>query len=89
MKSAADGSPLFRKIMLSILLASVFFLSLLTTIAYYSYEFLEDKLLTEQTDLELSNTLKLLAQDPDAALPSSASLAIYLDSRQGWQPVPQ
>jgi hypothetical protein len=39
------GSPLFRKIMASILLASVFFLSLLNIVVYYSNEILEDALL--------------------------------------------
>ena len=65
------GSPLFRKIMASILLASVFFLTLLSVVVFYSNEILEDDLLARQTGFELQNIQKLLAQDPDAALPNS------------------
>ena len=68
--------------MASILLASVFFLSLLNIVVYYSNEILEDALLAKQIDFELDNILQLLAQDPDAVLPRSASLNIYLASRQ-------
>ncbi len=89
MKSLLGDSPLFRKIMLSILLASVFFLSLLNIVVYYSNEILEDALLAKQTDFELKNIRDLLANDPDAALPSSASLSIYLASRQAAQPIPE
>jgi signal transduction histidine kinase len=87
-KSPLGGSPLFRKIMLSILLASMFFLSLLTIVVYYSNEILEDELLTKQTDFELENIQNLLNQDPDTPLPSSASLSIYLASRQDLRPIP-
>ena len=69
MKSLLGGSPLFRKIMLSILLASMFFLSLLTIVVYYSNEILEDELLAKQTDFELKNIQNLLNQDPDTSLP--------------------
>ena len=88
MNSLLGGSPLFRKIMLSILLASIFFLSLLTIVVYYSNEILEDELLAKQTDFELENIQNLLNQDPDTPLPSSASLSIYLASRQAARPVP-
>jgi len=88
MKFLFGGSPLFRKIMASILLASVFFLTLLTIVVYYSNEILEDDLLARQTEFELKNIEELLAQDPGAALPSSASLSIYLDSRKDSQPIP-
>jgi len=87
-KPLLGGSPLFRKIMASILLASVFFLSLLSIVVYYSNEILEDELLAKQIDFELENILQLLAQDPDAVLPRSASLNIYLDSRQATQAIP-
>ena len=89
MKSLLGGSPLFRKIMLSILLASMFFLSLLTIVVYYSNEILEDELLAKQTDFELKNIQNLLNQDPDTSLPSSASLSIYLASRQDSRPIPE
>ena len=88
MKSLLGGSPMFRKIMLSILLASMFFLSLLTIVVYYSNEILEDELLAKQTDFELKNIQNLLNQDPDTPLPSSASLSIYLASRQDSRPIP-
>jgi len=87
-KSLLGGSPLFRKIMVSFLLASVFFLSLLTIVVYYSNEILEDDLLNKQTEFELNNIQELLAQDPTAALPRSASLSIYLQSRQLAWPIP-
>lgn len=82
------GSPLFRKIMASILLASVFFLTLLTIVVYYSNEILEADLLARQTEFELKNAQELLARDPEAPLPSAASLEIYLDSRRDSRPVP-
>ncbi len=88
MKALPGGSPLFRKIMVSILLASVFFLSLLSIVVYYSNEILEDALLAKQTNFELQNIQQLLTQDPDAVLPSSASLNIYLASRQPRQSIP-
>jgi signal transduction histidine kinase len=87
-KALPGGSPLFRKIMASILLASVFFLSLLSIVVYYSNEILEDALLAKQTNFELQNIQQLLTQDPDAVLPSSASLNIYLASRQARQSIP-
>ena len=88
MTSLLGGSPLFRKIMVSFLLASVFFLSLLTIIVYYSNEILEDDLLAKQSEFELNNILKLLEADPNAPLPNSASLNIYLQSRQDSRPIP-
>ena len=88
MKSLFGGSPLFRKIMASILLASMLFLSLLSIVIYYSNEILEDKLLAKQTDFELQNIKSLLATDPGARLPHSANLSIYLASRAATQPVP-
>ena len=88
MKSLFGDSPLFRKIMASILLASVFFLSLLNIVVYYSNEILEEELLAKQINFELDNTLQLLARDPDAILPRSASLNIYLSSRQTTQAIP-
>jgi signal transduction histidine kinase len=89
MKSLFGGSPLFRKIMASILLASVLFLSLLSIVAYYSNEIIEDELLARQTDFELQNIKLLLARDPQARLPRSASLSIYLASRATTQPIPK
>ena len=74
MKSLLGGSPLFRRIMVSFLLASVFFLSLLTLVVYYSNEILEDDLLARQTEYELQNIRELLAKNPSAPLPRSASL---------------
>lgn len=88
MTSILGGSPLFRKIMASILLASVFFLSLLTIIVYYSNEILESDLLAKQTEFELYNILELLTVDPNAPLPRTASLSIYLKSRQDRLPIP-
>jgi signal transduction histidine kinase len=89
MKSLFGGSPLFRKIMASILLASVLFLSLLSIVVYYSNEIIEDELLARQTDFELQNIKLLLARDPHARLPRSANLSIYLASRATTQPVPK
>jgi len=74
--------------MASILLASVSFLSLLTIVVYYSNEILEDALLTKQTDFELQNVQEILRKDPDAALPGTSNLSIYLASRQANQPIP-
>ncbi len=88
MKSLLGGSPLFRRILASILLACVLFLSLLSLIVYYSNEILEDALLARQSDFELSHIRQLLAQNPDASLPRSASLSIYLASRQDLRPIP-
>jgi signal transduction histidine kinase len=87
-KPLLGGSPLFRKIMASILLAPVFFLSLLSIVVYYSNEILEDELLARQIDFELENILQLLTRDADAVLPKSASLNIYLASRQATQAIP-
>ena len=89
MKSPFGGSPLFRKIMASILLATVLFLSLLSIVVYYSNEILENELLAKQTDFELQNIRSLLAGNPDSPLPRSASLSIYLASRRATQPIPQ
>lgn len=89
MKSLFGGSPLFRKIMISFLLASVFFLSLLTIVVYYSNEILEDDLLAKQTEFELNNIRELLATDANAPLPRSANLSIYLQSRRGETPIPE
>jgi len=89
MKSPLGDSPLFRKIMASILLAAVLFLSLLSMVVYYSNVVLEDELLTRLTDSELRNARALLAGNPDASLPRSASLSIYLASRAATQPIPQ
>ncbi len=89
MKPRSGDSPLFRKIMFSILLASVFFLSLLTLVVYYSNAILEDDLLAKQNEYELKNIRDLLAQNPYAALPRSATLSIYLESRREQQPIPQ
>ena len=88
MKTLFGGSPLFRKITISILLASVFFMSLLNLVVYYSNEILEDALLAKQTEFELQYTRKLLAENPDALLPRTASLSIYLASRQAEQSIP-
>jgi signal transduction histidine kinase len=88
MKTLFGGSPLFRKITISILLASVFFMSLLNLVVYYSNEILEDALLAKQTEFELQNTRQLLAENPDAMLPRTASLSIYLASRQTEQLIP-
>jgi signal transduction histidine kinase len=74
--------------MASILLAAVLFLSLLSLVVYYSNEILEDELLARQTDSELQNARSLLASNPDASLPRSASLSIYLASRAATQPIP-
>ena len=89
MTSPLGDSPLFRKIMSSILLASVCFLSLLTIVVYYSNEALEDALLNTQTDFELKNIRDQLAQNPAAPLPGSASLSVYLDSRRQARPIPE
>ncbi len=88
MKPDPERAPLFRKIMFSILLASVLFLSLLSVVVYYSNEILEDELLSRQADFELQNIKALLANNPDATLPRSASLNIYLASRAAAQPIP-
>ena len=88
MTVASESSPLFRKIMSSILLASILFLSLLSMVVYYSNEILEDQLLAKQSEFELQNIRSLLAAEPDAALPDSASLSIYLDSRAVSKPIP-
>jgi signal transduction histidine kinase len=74
--------------MASFLLASVFILSLLSIVVYYSNEILEDDLLSKQTDFELRHILNLLERDPQADLPKSASLNIYIASRAATQPIP-
>lgn len=74
--------------MLGIVFASVFLLSLLSLVVYYSNEILEDDLLARQTEFELRNIEDLLAQDSDADLPSSANLEIYLASRAARRPIP-
>jgi signal transduction histidine kinase len=89
MTSLLGGSPLFRKIMTSILLASVILLSLLSIVVYYSNEILEDALLAKQTEFELQNIKSLLAGNPHARLPRSAKLSIYLASRATAQSIPQ
>ncbi len=89
MKSLLGSSPLFRRIMASILLAAVLLVSLLSLVVYYSNEILEDQLLARQTDFELQNTRSLLTSNPDASLPRSARLSIYLASRAATQPIPQ
>ncbi|MCP4469247.1 MAG: HAMP domain-containing histidine kinase [Gammaproteobacteria bacterium] len=89
MKSLLGSSPLFRRIMASILLAAVLLVSLLSLVVYYSNEILEDQLLARQTDFELQNTRSLLTSNPDASLPRSARLSIYLASRAPTQPIPQ
>jgi len=89
MKSLLGDTPLFRKIMASILLASVFFLALLTIVVYYSNEALEEELLSSQTQFELENIREQLTQDPQAPLPAAASLAVYLDSRRETSPIPE
>ncbi len=73
MTSVLGGSVLFRKIMASILLASVLFLSLLTIVVYYSNQILEDELLATQTDFELENIKSQLAVNPEMSLPRTAS----------------
>lgn len=83
------ASPLYRKIMLSVTLASVFFLSLLTLIVVFSNEKLEEDLLAKQSDFELDYVRKLLAADPQARLPGSASLSTFLESRRAQQPIPK
>ena len=55
--------------MLSIVLASVSFLALLTLVVYYSNEALEEALLDTQTRFELDNIRELLAQEPGAVEP--------------------
>ena len=70
MKALLGDTPLFRKITASILLASVFFLSALSAIVFYSNEKLENDLLDSQTRFELENALELLAQDPQSPLPA-------------------
>jgi hypothetical protein len=87
-KAWLGDSPLFRKITISILLASVFFMSLLNLVVYYSNVILEDALLTRQTEFELQHTRRLLTENPDALLPRTASLSIYLASRQVGRPIP-
>ena len=82
------GSPLVIKIMASIILASVFFLTLLSIVVYYTNETLEFDFLAKQTDSELRNLQHLLALDPQAPLPKSAGRSIYLASRQPGQPIP-
>lgn len=89
MKSLFGDSPLFRKIMVSILLAAMLFLSLLSIVVYYANEILEDELLARQIDSELQHARSLLANNPESSLPRSASLSIYLASRTASQPIPR
>ena len=88
MSAPAAGSPLFRRIMLSIVLASVSFLLLLTLVIYYSNEALEEALLDAQTRFELDNIRKLLEKNPAAPMPGSANLAVFLESRRATRPIP-
>lgn len=89
MISLKESSPLFHRIMASILLASIVFLSLMSLLVYYSNVVLEDELLDRQTGFELQNVVDLLRQDPDATLPRTAKLEIFLASRSAQQPIPQ
>jgi len=87
-KSLLGETSLFRRINASILLASAFFLSLLSIVVYYSNEALEDELLQAQSLFELEHIRDLLAHDPDSPLPASAGLAVYLQSRSDTRPIP-
>jgi len=87
-KALLGETSLFRRINASILLASAFFLSLLSLVIYYSNEALEDELLHTQSRFELDYIRDLLQQDPDSPLPTAASLSVYLQSRSGSMPIP-
>ena len=83
-----DGPPLYRKIMLSFVLVSVFFISLLSLVVFYANEVLEEDLLERQTRFELEYVRELLAANPDARLPESATRRFFLASRGERRPLP-
>ncbi len=81
-------TSLFRRIMFSIVLASVSFLTLLTLVVHYAGDALESALLDTQLRSETEHIRELLAQDPTARLPDSSSLTAYLGSRRSTRPIP-
>jgi signal transduction histidine kinase len=84
------GEPsLFKKLLLSISLASISFLTLLTIVVHYSNKELEYNLLEKQIGTEIENIRSVLKNNPEAALPQTASLGIYLESRKSQIPIPE
>ncbi len=89
MKILSGEPSLFKKILLSISLASISFLTLLTIVVHYSNQELEYDLLEKQIATEIENIQKILKINPDAQLPQTASLSIYLESRKQQTPIPR
>ena len=88
MKPFSEKSALFKNILLSISLASIGFMTLLSLVVYYANEKLEYDLLEKQVGFELDNIQQKLRNDPAAKLPQTASLSAYLKSRQQQEDYP-
>ncbi len=84
------GPPsLFKKILLSISLATIGFLTLLTVVVYFSNKELEYDLLEKQIGTEMDNIHSILIDNPHTVLPQTASLSVYLKSRASRVPIPE
>lgn len=81
-------SSLFKKLLLSISLASISLLTLLTLVVHYSNKQLEYDLLEKQIDNEIVNIRSILKINPQAELPRTASMNMYLKSRAAITPIP-
>ncbi len=82
-------TSLFKKLLLSISLASISFLTLLTIVVDYSNKQLEYDLLEKQIGSEIENIRSILKIDPQAELPQTASMKMYLESRASTTPIPE
>lgn len=82
-------ASLFKKLLLSISLASISFLTLLTMVVHYSNKELEYDLLEKQIGTEIENIRSILKIHPQAELPQTASMTMYLESRASVTPIPE
>jgi signal transduction histidine kinase len=82
-------TSLFKKLLLSISLASISFLTLLTLVVHYSNKELETDLLDKQIGTEIDTIHDMLKTNPDAQLPHTATLSMFLQSRASVTPIPE
>ncbi len=82
-------TSLFKKLLLSISLASISFLTLLTIVVHYSNKELEYDLLEKQIGTEIENIRSIIKINPQAELPQTASMTMYLESRASITPIPE